>query len=234
MRRSGAAQRRRGIIPLQRFCVRPPGPFADLAAQRLVQPVDTLPAVSVGERHYARAVELSVVRPRACRRRTLQRSSPMKRLIAFSGITLAMCIATPPALAQALPPPLPQLTPEQSSNVEQRIDRYRQQTDARVARGEITADEADRLVRWREWQLAEQAAGFAPSRAPMVYDSPPPDYRGPASSDAYVVAPPPYYEPYYRYAVPYPYYRAPAPYYYWGPAICAGGFGRHFGGRICF
>ena len=29
-----------------------------------------------------------------------------------------------------------------------------------------------------------------------------------------------------------PYY-APAP-YYWGASICAGGFGHHFGGRVCF
>ena len=49
-----------------------------------------------------------------------------------------------------------------------------------------------------------------------------------------VVEPPPrYYVPYYPYAYPAPYYWGTRPYYY-GPSICAGGFGHHFGGRICF
>ena len=38
-------------------------------------------------------------------------------------------------------------------------------------------------------------------------------------------APAPYYAPYYT-----PYYYAPR---YWGPVVCAGGWGRHGGGRIC-
>jgi hypothetical protein len=49
------------------------------------------------------------------------------------------------------------------------------------------------------------------------------------------VQPPRYYVPSYPYPYPYPapYYWGPRPYYY-GPSICAGGFGHHFGGRVCF
>ena len=154
----------------------------------------------------------------------------MKRLIALSAFALALLAATPAALAQATPPPLPTLTPEQSADVERRMDAYRKQTEARVTRGEIDPDQADRLLRWREWQLAQQVTGLAPP--PIGYDARP-DFTYERPRDYVVVAPPPYYyAPYYPYA---PYYWAPRPYgYYWGPSICAGGFGRHFGGRICF
>ncbi len=227
----------------------------------------------------------------------------MKRLIALTGMTLALAAAVPAAVAQSAPPPLPAMTPQQSSDVQQRIDRYRTETNARVARGEITPDEANRLVQWREWQFARQitlAPRFVDRRAPMDYDarpggpvppdysprpdasvppdssprpdasvppdssprpdasvppdyspqsdasvppdysprsdaSMPPDYYGPPS-DYYNAQPVPYYGPYYgpyyRYATPY--YWGPRPYAYWGPSVCAGGFGRHFGGRICF
>ncbi len=183
----------------------------------------------------------------------------MKRLFALAGITLALCAGIPPALAQSAPPPLPELTAQQSATVQQRLDSYRRQTEARVAHGEITADEADNLLKWREWQIARQvAAGVA--RAPQAnsgvppdyhpapqansdvppdyYAAPqsssdvPPDYYGPPPQPGYVVVQPApyYYGPYYRYRAP---YWGPYP-YYWGPSVCAGGFGRHFGGRICF
>lgn len=165
----------------------------------------------------------------------------MKRLIALPGVMLALVAVMSPAVAQSLPPPLPTLTTPQSSDLQQRLAPYRAATDARVSRGEITPDEANRLVRWREWQLARQAAGRAlpPDYAqgtPADYDAPPtyavpPDYDGPPGA-YYPVEPAPYYGPYYRYAAPY--YWGPRPYAYWGPAVCAGGFGRHFGGRICF
>jgi hypothetical protein len=172
----------------------------------------------------------------------------MKHLIALSGIALALTLS-PLALAQS-PPPLPELTQQQADDVNERIDAYRRATDARVARGEITADEADRLLKWREWQLAQQAAASAPvvsarvpvdsdvppdyhgSAPPDYYRSPPPAYYRSSPPDYYVVEPAPLYAPYYRY--PAPRYVGPAPYAYWGPSICAGGFGRHFGGRICF
>ena len=160
----------------------------------------------------------------------------MKRLIALSGFTMAL-LCGPAALAQSSPPPLPQLTPEQSQTVDERLDLYRRETEARVSRGEITAAEADRLLAWREWQIARQVAGLTNEAA--ASDDVPPDYHGAPQPPDYVapppgyvvVQPPPYYGPYYRY--PAPYYYAPRP-YYWGPAVCAGGFGRHFGGRICF
>jgi hypothetical protein len=155
--------------------------------------------------------------------------------------------AAPYVLAQSSPPPLPALTEQQSAMLDQRLDPYRQQTEDRVSRGEISADEGDRLIKWREWQIARQVAGVssaprstARSDVPPDYvepqprnhaESTPPDYAEAPSREDVVIAPPPYAGPYYRY--PAPYYWAPHS-YYWGPAVCAGGFGRHFGGRICF
>jgi hypothetical protein len=172
----------------------------------------------------------------------------MKRLFALSGITIALLAGAPCALAQSSPPPLPSLTQQQSATLEQRLDPYRKQTEDRVSRGEITADEADRLIKWREWQIARQVAGVSSAPRPGARSDVPPDYVEPRprdyvepvppdyvaeapSRDYVVVEPPPYYGPYYRY--PAPYYWGPRS-YYWGPAVCAGGFGRHFGGRICF
>jgi hypothetical protein len=155
----------------------------------------------------------------------------MKRLFALSGFTLALLAVGPSAHAQSLPPPLPALNAQQSSAVNQRLDLYRRETAGRVTRGEISADEADRLLKWREWQIARQVVGTSAPPPATAYDSPPPDYYEQRPPDYVVVEPPPpYYGPYYRYAAP---YWGPRP-YYWGPAICAGGFGRHFGGRLCF
>jgi hypothetical protein len=155
----------------------------------------------------------------------------MNHWIALSAVALALGVASASTHAQSSPPPLPELTPQQSADVQNRVDAYRRDTEARVARGEINPDEAERLVQWREWQLAQQAAGLAPSAPPIAYGTPPSGYYD-ALPRAYAVGPPPYYGPYYRYPVPY--YDAPRPYYYWGPTVCAGGFGRHFGGRFCF
>ena len=154
----------------------------------------------------------------------------MKRLIALTGFTMAL-LCGQVAIAQSSPPPLPQLTPEQSQTVEQRLDLYRRETEGRVSRGEITAAEADRLLAWREWQIARQVAGVASTPAPS--DVPPDYYAAPAPRDYVVVQPPPVYYAPPVYSYPVPYYYAPRP-YYWGPGVCAGGFGRHFGGRSCF
>jgi len=170
----------------------------------------------------------------------------MKHLIAISMVA-TLALATPmPSAAQA-PPQLPALTQQQSQDLEARMDAYRRYTDERVARGEITRDEASRLLSWREWQLARQIASTSWDRTDTQGDVPP-DYVAPPDDDAastprdvYIappraayVAPPPtryyYPAPYY----PAPYYWGPRPYAYWGPSICAGGFGRHFGGRVCF
>jgi hypothetical protein len=173
----------------------------------------------------------------------------MKHLIAISGMVAALVAAPPAALAQASTPPAPPaLSEQQSQEVHARIDAYRRATDARVQRGEISADEAARLVAWREWQIAQQmAATTARANAPRDAGVPP-DYDGSRDADAprlrgdyesrpgdyYVVEPPPVYAPYPYYRYPAPYYWGPRPYAYWGPSICAGGFGRHFGGRVCF
>ena len=167
----------------------------------------------------------------------------MKYLFALSGLTLALLAAAPFARAQSSPPPLPALTPQQSASVQQRLDAYRKETEARVSRGEITADEADRLLRWREWQVARQVSAVSSGPSASAQGEVPPDYDESTPRDYAprqyvpprdyaVVEPAPYYVPYYRYPAPY-YWGPPRP-YYWGPAICAGGFGRHFGGRICF
>jgi hypothetical protein len=152
----------------------------------------------------------------------------MKRIILATA--LAALAGGGNALAQSSPPPLPKLDAQQSADVGQQLSLYRTEIEGRVARGEITAAEADRLIAWRHWQLAQSAAGLAPpgdvppgpiADAPprpvqQYYYSPPP---------VYYAAPPVYYAP--------PAYYAPYP-YYWGPRVCAGGFGRHFGGRFCF
>jgi len=173
----------------------------------------------------------------------------MKHLFALSGFALALCIAAPVASAQSIPPPLPSLTQPQAQELAAQMDGYRRATDARVVRNEITADEAARLVKWREWQIARQIAAARPAPVPPTTanagdyppvppdyrESVPPDYRDGAPSDYYAVDPAPAYVPYYSPAVPYyPYYYGPRPYAYWGPSVCAGGFGRHFGGRVCF
>ena len=165
----------------------------------------------------------------------------MKHLIALSAIAAGLSMTAPPSLAQSAPPPLPALTPQQQQDVDARMASYRRATDERVARGEIGADDAARLLQWREWQLARQTAARGAAQPddraarPPVYDAPRPrDDYGP-SDDYAIVEPAPAYV--YRYPAPYypaPYYWGPRPYAYWGPSVCAGGFGRHFGGRICF
>jgi hypothetical protein len=161
---------------------------------------------------------------------------------------LAAVLAAGSALAQSEPPPLPQLDTKQAADVAQKMSLYRTEIEGRVARGEITASEGDRLIGWRHWQLAQEAAGLAPSPevppGAIVDAAPPRDYNRPpgyyASPPTYYAAPPTYYAPP-AYYVPPPVYYAPSPYYYgyprtyyWGPSVCLGGRDRHFGGRICF
>jgi len=129
------------------------------------------------------------------------------------------------ALAQSAPPQLPDMTAEQSAQVQQQLNEYRRDVDARIASGQINPDEGQRLIAWRQWQIAMQVTGQAP-QAP-AYESQPV-----ARQYAYPPAYPPYYAPYYGY--PYyapPYYAGPA---YWGPSVCIGGFGHHVAGRACF
>ena len=134
--------------------------------------------------------------------------------------------ATAPLSLDQGTPSMPPLTADQSQQIRNEMDAYRRETDARVARGEITPDEAQRLLQWREWQLAQQAAGLAPA-------PPPPQSRVAAAPPPYPAPPPPrYYYPY-----PYPYYY-PAPYYgpYYAPfgvSVCAGRAWHHGFGSFC-
>ena len=185
-------------------------------------------------------------------------------LACVAGAPAALAQSTPPdytpppstlaPAASASVPPMPTLDANQSAAVQRQLAPYRSQIDARIARGEITAEEGGRLLQWREWQIARQVARAAPpatayDSAPppgTTYDQAPPGAtydQAPPPSPTYDQAPPPvqpyysqpYYVPYYRpYYAPYygPAYYAPAP-YYWGPRICAGGWGHHFGGRVC-
>jgi hypothetical protein len=149
------------------------------------------------------------------------RVDPAGRLMKrFSLWLFVVCaLATAPASGQSAPPPLAALSGLQSEQVQREVARYRADTELRVARGEITPDEAELLIAWREWQLAQQAAGLAP-RAPQVVErtivpAPP----------AWPYSPgPPYYAPYYA-------PRAPV---YWGLSFCAGGASRNGWGSICF
>jgi hypothetical protein len=127
-----------------------------------------------------------------------------------------------PSFAQDGVPAPPPLTAAQSQQVQSEMEAYRRETDARVTRGEITPDEAQRLLQWREWQLAQQAAGLAPV-------PPPPSERVAVMPPGY--APPPaYYYPYY-YPAPGPYY---GPYFApWGLSVCAGRAYRHGFGSFC-
>ncbi len=47
--------------------------------------------------------------------------------------------------------------------VEQQTARVRAEVEARVGRGEMNPDEAERLIGWRHWQFQQQAAGLAPA-----------------------------------------------------------------------
>jgi hypothetical protein len=150
---------------------------------------------------------------------------------AFAGLTgTTGALAQPATPAPYSPAPSPQssqpapagpqLDAAPSAEVKRQVDQYRTEVDGRIARGEITPVEAGRLMQWREWQITQQVMGMAPPPGPIVEEAPAPVVR------TYV----PYYAPYPYYG---PAYYGSAP-YYWGARVCAGGFGRHFGGRVCF
>jgi hypothetical protein len=118
--------------------------------------------------------------------------------------------------------------------VEQQTAKVRAEVEARVARGELSPDEAERLIGWRHWQLAQRAAGQAPAPAILERQQAAAPRVVPAYPPAYYAAPYPYYGAY-RYA---PYGYAPYGYgydrYSPGIAVCAGGVGHHFAGSVCF
>jgi hypothetical protein len=117
--------------------------------------------------------------------------------------------------------------------VEQQTAKIRSEVEARVARGDMTPDEAERLIGWRHYQLAQQAAGQAPApaiqeRQQAVAAAPRPYYAAPYPGPYYTA---PYGYAYGPYGYGYPYgYPRYAP----GIAVCAGGVGHHFAGGVCF
>src|SRR5438067_6477230 len=150
----------------------------------------------------------------------------MKRVIAAIAAAAAVMFADASFAQDAGAPASPPLSAEQAQQVQNELDAYRRETDARVARGDITRDEAQRLVQWRQWQLAQQAAGLAPL-------PPPPSERVAAMPRAYPLPPPPVYLPPPS-VYPSPYYYSP-PYYapWWGVSVCAGRAYRHGFGSFC-
>jgi len=143
-------------------------------------------------------------------------------------LTASALIAFPTAAQTSTAIGSVRLTDEQQAYVDRTLETYKNEVDARLARGEITADEAQRLLAWRQWQLAQQIAGTAPPSNIL---------EGKAQADARRAAAPPsppypypYYAPWgwgYGYYGPY----APGPVIYGG--VCVGGASHNFAGRVC-
>ena len=135
------------------------------------------------------------------------------RCVAFAALLAISAVALAQGPVSATPP----LTAAQAAAVQAELDAYRRDVDARLAAGAITPDEAQKLMAWRQFQLAQQVAGAAP----------PPDIIAlQAQADAQ------------RPVTPYFIYDAPPPAFglLWAvrPSICAGGFSRGWGGSVCF
>jgi hypothetical protein len=135
--------------------------------------------------------------------------------------------ASAAATTNAEPPPA------SAQWVDQQVASYRNEVQARVARGDMNPDEAERLIGWRRWQLSQQAAGNAPASTIVARQN----ATDRARRDVVVLPTPrsyyyaPAYAPYYTpgYAPGYaPYAISP------GISICAGGIGRHAAGSVCF
>ena len=149
-----------------------------------------------------------------------------------TGTTDAPPPSAPLSPSASVTPPMPQLDAAKSAEVQRQLGLYRTEIDGRVARGEISAEEAGRLLQWREWQIAQQVAGLAPPPGPVMEQVPAPAQRTYYAAPYYAT---PYYAaPAYPYPYAYPYYAPVYRPYYWGASICAGGWGHHGGARVCF
>ena len=168
----------------------------------------------------------------------------MTRMLPVAMLAVAMLalVSSARGVASTMPPPLPSLDATQSSRLDERMKLVRDDIEGRVKRGDLTASEAERLLAWREWQIAQQIAGIAPP--PPQYITPnyaprpgeagvPPDYRPAPPAPSYYTVPYPVYAPWPGYAWPYGWYGAPWPAFGWGATICGGGFGHHFRAGIC-
>ncbi|MEO8975737.1 MAG: hypothetical protein ABI552_08265 [Casimicrobiaceae bacterium] len=155
---------------------------------------------------------------------------PSQAFIPAPSIAQGRTAAAQPADGPAEPPASVQW-------VDQQVAQYRTQVEARVARGDMSPDEAERLIGWHRWQLQQQAAGQAPAPAIIARQNADDDARRRVAANApyppayYGAYPAPYYPPAYT-----PYYYDPR---YRGPlvpgiSVCTGGFGRHYSAAFCF
>ena len=139
----------------------------------------------------------------------------IRNAVVFAAALGAACAALAQGPVSATPP----LTAAQVAAVQAELDAYRRDVEMRFAQGSLTHDEAQRLMAWRQFQLAQQAAGTtAPSQILQLQ----------AQADAQraaVVVPGFVYDA-----------RPPAFGVLWAlrPSICAGGFSRGWGGSVCF
>lgn len=165
----------------------------------------------------------------------------VRRFIALIVTALAVAVGAP-ASASPMPPPLPKLDVAQATRLADRMKLYRIEVEGRVSRGDITAAEAERLLAWREWQIARQIAGLAPPKpayitpnyAPRAGESGvPPDYRPVAPAPYVYSIPYPVYAPWPAYPWPYGWYGSPWPAITWGATLCGGGYGHHFRFGAC-
>lgn len=153
-------------------------------------------------------------------------SSAIRRLFPLVAAMLALT-ALPAAAQTSTAAGSVRLTEQEQAYVNNTLSAYKNEVDARLARGDITPDEAQRLLAWRQWQLSQQLAGTAPSSNIL-------EGQAPADAQRAAAPRPPYPYPYYApwgyggyYAAPY----APGPAFYGG--VCLGGASRNFAGRVC-
>ena len=139
-----------------------------------------------------------------------------------------------PAAATAAPADPASTPPASEQWVDQQTAKYRSETEARVARGDLNPDEAERLIGWRHWQLQQQAAGEAPAPQIMARQNAADRARAnvvvvPGPGGYYPSYPTPYYAPYYG-----GWYRPGYGPFVPGVSVCTGGIGRHYAASVCF
>jgi hypothetical protein len=114
--------------------------------------------------------------------------------------------ATPPVQTAGDPAAL---SPAAEQWIEQQTAAFRRDVEVRVGRGDMTPDEAERLIAWRHWQLTQQAAGLAPHSSIVEAQN-----AGDSARRQMMVVPGPFFVP--------------------PPVVCAGGINHHFAGSFCF
>jgi hypothetical protein len=133
--------------------------------------------------------------------------------------SIVVTLAASAAFAQSPVPDTPPLTPAQAQDVQRELDAYRQDVALRQAQGNVTAEEAQRLIMWRQYQLALQVTGTAtPSQ--II------ERQAQADSERMAVT------------SAYGYYPGIAPLlgaiWMLRPTVCAASAGHNWGGSVCF